>query len=88
MLFARLVAPDTIDEIAVLNRGVRPPDKMLNNDTIFVYSDSQDDTFAEFLTQSEFDRDYRWIDPWPGRTNHAIRARDLPNDQISPIPSN
>lgn len=76
MLLAKVVAPDTIDDIAIRNGGVRPPNETLNDNTIFVYSDEVP-TFHEILTREQFDQDYRWIDPSPGRNTNEIRPRNV-----------
>lgn len=62
MFFAKLIAPETIDEITELNAGVRPADETMDNHTFFVYCEESDDTPSEIMTRSEFRKKFRWQD--------------------------
>ena len=61
MYFAKLITPNTIDEITQINGGVRPDDSTLNN-TFFVYSDLPD-VACDIVSRKVFRRDYRWLNP-------------------------
>lgn len=62
MFFAKVITPETIDEITDLNGGVRPADETMNGHTFYVYCEESDDTPAEILTRSEFRKKFRWQD--------------------------
>lgn len=58
--YAKLLNPDTIDEIATLNEGVRPG-APLDNTQLFIYSDDPED-YNEIIEKDDFNGKYYWLD--------------------------
>ena len=70
-LYAKYLNHRTIDDITVLNDGVRP-ETTTDNSTVFIYSDDPDD-YNNIIDRDEFEAKYIWLRRYPNDNAVSLR---------------